>query len=212
MAITKEQKTEILQDLLDKFAKSKSVIFADYRGIDVSSISNLRNKLRENDAETKVAKKTLIKLAAKDKISEEISDEILSGPITATFSYGDEMAGLKVLFDFSKENDKLKLMGGIIDGRLVGTEEIIKLAKLPSRDELLAKLLASLNSPVTGFVATLSNVMSGFVRVVDAYKNTIPAEDAPAPKVEVAVENPVEEVDAPKEEVKTESAEETPAE
>ncbi|MBU1017405.1 50S ribosomal protein L10 [Patescibacteria group bacterium] len=196
MAITKQQKTEILQELVDKFGRSKSVVFSDYRGLDVASVSDLRNKLREKDAETKVAKKTLIKLAAKESGVDDLGDDMLTGPVSATFSYEDEMTGLKVLFNFSKTNENLKLLGGVINGKVVGAEEIIQLAKLPGREELLAKLMGSMSAPVSGFVGILGNLLGGFVRVLNAYKETLPAEEAPAEEVKV------EEA----------SAEETPAE
>jgi len=206
MAITKEQKTEILQELVDKFGRSKSVVFSDYRGLDVASVSDLRTKLREKDAETKVAKKTLIKLAAKESNIGELGDDVLAGPVSATFSYEDEMAGLKVLFNFSKQNENLKLLGGVINGEVVSAEEIIQLAKLPGREELLAKLIGSMNAPVSGFVGILGNLLGGFVRVLNAYKETLPAEEAP--KEEAA---PAPEAPAPTEESTPEPTPETPA-
>ncbi len=194
MTITKEQKTQILQDLVDKFGRSNGIIFSDYRGLDVANISDLRNRLREKGAETKVAKKTLIRLAAKESNIGELGDDIMEGPVSVTFSYEDEMAGLKVLFKFSKENENLKLLGGIIDGKVVGADEIIQLAKLPSYEELIAKFMGSINAPVSGFVGVLSNLVGGFVRVLNAYKDTLPAEEPP--KEEAKKE--------PKEEIKTE--------
>jgi large subunit ribosomal protein L10 len=210
MAITKEKKAEILQDLVDKFGRSKTVVFSDYRGLDVSSISDLRNKLREKGAEAKVAKKTLIKLAAKESNIGELGDDVMEGPVAVTFSYEDELSGLKVLFNFSKENENLKLLGGIIDGKIVSAEEIITLAKLPSKEELYAKFLGSLNSPVSGFVGVMGNLLGGFVRVVNAYKDTLPAEDAadePIPEPTPAPEPPAE---SPAAEEKP--ADDTPAE
>ncbi len=176
MAITKEKKKEILQDLVEKFSKSKTVVFSDYRGLDVSSISDLRGKLRETGSECKVAKKTLIKLAAKEQNLDDLGADIMEGPVAVTFSYEDELSGLKALFKFSKENENLKLLGGIIDGKVVGADEIIQLAKLPSKEELYAKMLGSLNAPISGFVGIMGNLLGGFVRVVNAYKDSLPAE------------------------------------
>ena len=207
MAITKEQKKEILQELVDKFGRSKSIVFSDYRGLDVASVSDLRNRLRAEGAETKVAKKTLIKLAAKESDIGELGSDIMEGPVSATFSYEDEMAGLKILFKFSKENKNLKLLGGVINGEVVGADEIIQLAKLPGREELLAKFIGSINAPVSGFVGVLSNLVGGFVRVLNAYKDSLPAVDSePVETAEV-------EKEAPKEEPKAEEAvaEEKPA-
>ncbi|MBU0727089.1 50S ribosomal protein L10, partial [Patescibacteria group bacterium] len=216
MPVTKQKKEEILKELVDKFGKSKSVVFADYRGLDVASISNLRNKLREGDAEMKVAKKTLIGLAAKENAIDNIDDSGMEGPVAATFSYEDPLSGIKVLFKFAKENENLKLLGGIIDGKVVGPEVINQYAQLPSREELLAKLMGSINAPVSGFVGILGNLLGGFVRVVNAYKDTLPpAEAAPAPetpKAEVAeVEPVVETTEAPAEPEAETSESEAPA-
>jgi large subunit ribosomal protein L10 len=200
MAITKDQKNEILNELVDKFGRSKSVVFVDYRGLDVASVSELRGELREKGAECKIAKKTLIKLAAKENKIDNLSSEIMNGPVAATFSYEDELSGLKVLFNFSKKNDNLKLLGGVIDGKVVGTDEINELAKLPSKDELLARLIGSMNAPISGMVGVMNNLVSGFVRVLDAYKNTLPedgstapAEEAPAKEESKAEEAPAQE-------------------
>lgn len=203
MAITKDQKTQILQDLVDKFGRSKTVVFSDYRGLDVASISTLRNQLREKGAETKVAKKTLIKLAAKESNIGDLGDDVMEGPVSVTFSYEDELSGLKVLFKFSKENENLKLLGGIIDGKVVSAEEIITLAKLPSHEELIAKFIGSMNAPVSGFVGTLSNLLSGMVRVLNAYKDTLPAEEAAAEPAKKEAPKP-EPGEAESEEVKAE--------
>jgi len=173
MAVTKQKKSEILKDLIDKFGRSKSVVFADYRGLSVANLSDLRRKLRKVKAEMKVAKKTLMNIAAKENKLEELNSSIMEGPVAATFCYEDEMSGIKVLFQFSKENEKLKLLGGIIDGKIISADIVKQYAKLPSRDELLAKFMGSVKSPVSGFVGVLNNVMCGFVRVVNSYKDKL---------------------------------------
>ena len=206
MAITRQKKEDILTELIDKFGRSKSIVFADYRGLDVAGISDLRIKLRENDAEMKVAKKTLINLAAKEnKI--EIDPSSMEGPVAATFSYEDPLSGIQALFKFSKENDKLKLLGGVIDGEPVGPEVIEKYAKLPSHEQLLASFVGSAKSPVSGFVGLLGNVLGGFVRALSAYKDTLPAEEAPKEESK-PVEEPIEE--KKKEPVEEVKPEETP--
>ena len=100
MAVTRQKKEEVLADLIDKFSRSKSIVFANYRGLDVVGISHLRKKLREKNAEMKVAKKTLIGIAAKDSNVGEIDKSIMEGPIVATFSYEDALSGIKILFEF----------------------------------------------------------------------------------------------------------------
>lgn len=192
MAVSKQQKEEILQQLVDKFGKSKSVVFAEYRGLDVASLSDLRGRLRKENAEMQVAKKTLMRLAG-EKNDFTLDKSIMEGPVAATFSYEDPMSGIKVLFNFAKQNDKLKLLGGVVDGKVVGPEMIQEYAKLPGREELLAKLIGSMNAPVSGSVGLLNNLIAGFVRVLNAIQEKMPAEAAlesevaPAPAVEVEV-------------------------
>lgn len=207
MAITKQKKEEILEELVDKFGRSKSIVFADYRGLDVASISELRSELRKESAEMKVAKKTLIGLAAKNSVG-ELDKSVMEGPVVATFSYEDPLSGIRILFKFSKKNENLKLLGGVIDGKMVGPEIIKQYAKIPSREELLAKFIGSINSPLSGFVGIGNSLIGGIVRALSAYKDTMPAEAAPIPKAPAA-EEPADEAPAeePKEEEKEEKKE-----
>lgn len=209
MAITKQKKEEILAELVDKFGRSKSVVFADYRGLDVASISELRSELRKGDAEMKVAKKTLIALAAKDKVG-DLDEAGMEGPVVATFSYEDELSGIQILYKYSKKNDNIKLLGGIVDGKVVGPDVIQQYAKLPSREELLAKFLGSMASPLSGFVGIGNSLVGGIVRVLNAYKDTKPAEEAPAPAEPTpAVEEKAEEASAEEPKEEEEKKEET---
>lgn len=208
MAITKQKKEEILKDLVDKFGRSKSIVFANYRGLDVASISELRSELRKENAEMKVAKKTLIGLAAKDSVG-ELDKSVMEGPVVATFSYEDPLSGIRILFKFSKKNENLKLLGGVIDGKMVGPEVIQQYAKIPSREVLLAKFIGSMNSPISGFVGIGNSLIGGIVRALSAYKDTMPAEAAPAPAEATPASEPEEKTEV---EVKEEKADETPVE
>ncbi len=214
MAITRQKKEDILKELTDKFGRSKSTVFAANLGLDVASVSELRNDLRKGDAEMKVAKKTLISLAAKDTVG-ELDQSIMEGPVVATFSYEDPLSGIQILYKFSKKNENIKLLGGVVDGKVVGPDVIQQYAKLPSREELLAKLIGSMNAPLSGFVGIGNSLVGGIVRVLNAYKDTKPAEEAPAPapaaeeKVEEKVEAPAE---APAEEAKADTPQDDKAE
>ncbi len=208
MAVTKQKKEEILAELVDKFGRSKSVVFANYRGLDVASISELRSELRKEDAEMKVAKKTLIGLAAKDSVG-ELDKSVMEGPVVVAFSYEDPLSGIRILFKFSKKSENLKLLGGIIDGKMVGPDIIEQYAKIPSREELLAKFIGSMNSPISGFVGIGNSLIGGIVRALSAYKDTMPAESTPAPAPAA------EPTPAPEEKIEVEveeEAEATPAE
>ncbi|MBU0706411.1 50S ribosomal protein L10 [Patescibacteria group bacterium] len=216
MAVTRQKKEEVLKELVEKFSRSKSVVFANYRGLDVASISELRSELRKEDAEMKVAKKTLMGLAAKDIVG-ELDKSVMEGPVVATFSYEDPLSGIRILFKFSKKNDNIKLLGGIVDGKVVGPEVIQQYAKLPGRLELLAKLIGSMNAPLSGFVGIGNGLIGGIVRVLNAYKDTMPAEATPAPAPAPAPEAPAPVVEekaeeAPVAEEEKKEEEEAPAE
>lgn len=158
MAVSKQKKAEILKDLVDKFSRSKSVVFADYKGIGVHPMSDLRRKLRKANAECKVGKKTLMKLAAKEGKFEGVEDSMMTGQVATTFLYDEGFSPLKALYLFSKENEKLKILGGVVNGKVMSVEEIKQLAMLPSREELLAKMLGSLLSPISGFARALKAI------------------------------------------------------
>jgi large subunit ribosomal protein L10 len=167
MAVTHARKQEQLNELLDMFGKSKTVIFSDYRGVDVASLSKLRKELLKAGAEGKVAKKTLMHIAAKEKGIPEIDKKFMEGPVLAMFAYEDALSGIKILYKFAKTNEKFKMLGGIIDGKVVGPEIVKAYATLPSREELLAKFMGSASSPTQKVVGLLSNLMASFVRTLD---------------------------------------------
>ncbi len=170
MAVTKAKKEEVLKNLEDKFSKAKSVYFADYRGLTVKNLSDLRRKLRENNVDYVVAKKTLMKISVKNVNLPEIPDYVMEGPVGAAFAYDDEISAVKTLSEFKKQAESLQILGGLVEGKYVSKEEAAQLAALPSREELLAKLVGSMKSPISGFHGVLSGVLRNFVGVVDAYR------------------------------------------
>lgn len=175
MAITREKKQEQLQVLIEKMQKAKSVVFAKYSETTVANQNKVRNALRAQHAELKVAKKTLIRLAAKSLGIENIPDEALAGQIAVAFSYEDATAGAQILKKLSREIPEISLIGGLFEGKALGTAEIKELADLPSREVLLAKLLGSMLSPVSGFVGVGSGIISSFVRVLDGQRKKLEA-------------------------------------
>ncbi len=193
MAITRQKKEEILAELIKKFQDAKSVAFGQYAGMSVAEISDMRNKMREAGVEFRVAKKTLLRLAAKEA-GLEIPDEILEGTIGAAFSYEDVVSGPKLLKTTSKEIEVVKLMGGVMDGKVLSLEEIDELASLASREELLAKFVGMMRSPLQSFYGGISSPMSSFVRTLQEYGKQLPDEGAaePAPAEEPAVKDSTE--------------------
>jgi len=170
MPLTREQKAKLLKDLVDKFSTAKSVSFSEYRGLTVNEMQELRGKLREQGMEYKVSKKTLFRLACKEAGIKEIPNESLEGPVGATFSFEDEVAPFKVISTLSKQWKSLKLLGGIMEKAPISVKDAAELAKLPSKEELLAKLVGSMKAPISGFHGTLHGVLRKFVGTLDAVR------------------------------------------
>ncbi|MDD3861879.1 MAG: 50S ribosomal protein L10 [Candidatus Gracilibacteria bacterium] len=168
MPLTKDQKKEILDALVNEMKSAKSVVFADYKGLPVKEVRKLRSNLREKGVSYQVAKKTLIKLAAKEVGYDEIPADVLEGPVAIVCSMEDEVSGAKLVFEFSKKNTSLKLRGSLLDGKVLSVEETKQLASLPGKEELLAKLVYLFKAPIQGFHGVLHGTMSGFVRVLDS--------------------------------------------
>lgn len=168
MAVTKAKKEEILAELTKKFKDAKSIVFLENKGLTVEQISNFRSDLRNKagGSEYNLAKKTLIKKALGEIGVSEIDDAILEGAVGGVFGYEDEFSNIRITHTFGKNNDKVVIRGGVFEGKPVNAEYIIALASLPSRDELLAKLLGSMQSPISGFVGIGGGVISSFVRAL----------------------------------------------
>jgi large subunit ribosomal protein L10 len=169
MAKTKEQKIKMVEDLVDKIQKSKSIFLVNYEGLKVSDIKNLKRKLKKELIDYMVAKKTLFKIAAqKSKLN--IDPKKIAGNFALIFSYADEIAPSKILVNFSKENENLKIVAGVLNDELISADKIVSLSKLPGKIELLSKLVGSLNSPVYGFVNVLSGNLRGLVQILSQIK------------------------------------------
>lgn len=181
MALTKDQKQAQVKDLTQKLKDSESVMFAHYIGMSVLEVSELRNKLKESEAEMKVAKKTLMKIAAKDSGLPELSDDAVEGPVACIFSFADPLSGAQVAFKFAKDHPQVELIGGVFEGKLLSKEEAIELAKMPSRDQLLAMFATMIRSPLVNFAGICSSPLSGFARALSemADKGGLVKDEAP---------------------------------
>jgi large subunit ribosomal protein L10 len=173
MALTKQQKQEQIAQLTELMKKSQSVAFASYTDISVADQTQIRNELREGGAELKVAKKTLLALAAKEAGFEGFSTDMLDGQIVAAFSYEEPTTGPQVLKKAGKTLKSIKLQAGLFEGKALAKAQVQELADLPPREVLLAKLMGSMMSPLSGFVGVGSNVISGFVRVLDGHRENL---------------------------------------
>ena len=169
MALTKVQKQKIVDELKEKIAKQKAMIFVDFTGLKVKDLSGLRKKLKTAGDELKVAKKTLMGVAFK-KAKLEIEPKKLPGEIALVFGYKNELSPAKIVWQFSQENPNLKILGGFLENKFKEAEEIITLAQLPSREELLAELVRSISSPISKLVNVLGGNIKGLIYVLTKVK------------------------------------------
>lgn len=166
----KDDKIRIAQELNERFNKSTVVIVTDYKGLDVEAINQLRRKLREADVEYKVAKNSLLKRASEDTDVALIKDSF-KGPSAIALSYDDPVAPAKVLTDFAKENEKLEIKIGVMDGKVIDLAAIGALSSLPSREQLLSQVLSAMNAVPSSLVQALADVPRRLVNVLNAVKD-----------------------------------------
>ena len=171
MALTKEQKKKILEDLKEKIAKQKMMIFVDFTGLKVKDLFELRKRLKKADSQLKVVKKTLLNLALRQK-KIEIGKEILKGEIASVFGFKKEIIPAKIVYQFSLENPNLKILGGFYEDEFKEAEEMVTLAQLPTKEELLAKLVRSISAPILNFVNVLQGNLRGLVSILSQIKVT----------------------------------------
>ncbi len=164
-----EKKKIIVEDLRQKFSKSKVVIVTDYKGLDVSTINDLRKKLKDYDIEYKVVKNSLLVRGSKETDVALIKD-IFTGPNAVAISYDDPVAPAKVLTEFAVEHKALEVKMGVMNGRVLDLSAIKTLANLPSREVLLGQLLATINNVPVNFVRTLNAIPGQFLNVLTAIK------------------------------------------
>ncbi|MFA6006695.1 MAG: 50S ribosomal protein L10 [Candidatus Paceibacterota bacterium] len=171
MAINKEKKTEILATLAEMLKDAQSLVFVKFKGVKVNDQNAMRKSLREQGVGYYVAKKTLVKRALLDAKIEGTLPE-LEGEMAVAYST-DAVAPAKGIAEFVKKfKDVLGVAGGMLEGRYLAIAEVEALAKIPSREQLLGKLVNVMNAPIQGFVRTLNEVPGSFVRVLDGVSKT----------------------------------------
>ena len=152
-----KQKEEVVKALAEKFKSSNLILLTDYRGITVEDVTDLRNTLRDAKAEYKVIKNNIIKRALNENGEKEL-DSVLEGPTAVIMTEGDYLEPLKAVYQYAKDNEFYKIKGGVIEGKVMSVEEIITLAKLPSRQELLGMLAGALLGNISKVAIALDQV------------------------------------------------------
>lgn len=164
------QKKEVVERLAKEFKDSEISILVDYKGLNVLKMTELRAQLRKEGIRIEVVKNSLMELASEGTDAALMKD-FYKGPNAIVLSKKDPVTPAKILINFAKDNDKLEIKAGTLSGKLLNPEEIKQLAKLPSKEELLGRLLYTLNAVPTSFVNVLSGVPRAFVNVLNAIKD-----------------------------------------
>ena len=162
----RKEKDAVIAEVAQLLSDRENLFVSDYRGLTVEQLTELRGKLRESGATFKVVKNTLGGIAA-DRSGRENAKELLTGPTAVTFCGEDPVAAAKALADFARANPQLEVRGGLLDASLIDAADVKALASLPPRDVLVAQVVGTIASPLTGLVTVLQGTISGFVRALN---------------------------------------------
>lgn len=172
MAISKEKKKKILQELKEKIERQKTMIFVDFTGLKVKDFSILRKRLKERGDEIKVVKKTLAQLAFNEK-GLKVEIEKMKGELALVFGYQDEVLPAKLVWQFSKENSNLKILGGLLENNFLESEKIIEIAQLPTREELIKRLVGSVSAPILNLANALKSNLRKLIFILSQIKGQV---------------------------------------
>jgi large subunit ribosomal protein L10 len=166
--VLKSEKEEVIKELTEKFQRAQTAIVAEFSKLDVETVTKLRRKFRESKVEYKVIKNTLARRAAKGTSLEVISDDF-TGPVALAISYDDVIAPAKILTEFIKDLETIKIRSGVVQGRKVDVAGVKALAKMPGLTELRGQLLGMLTQPAAQLVRMLNAPGSQLARVLQAH-------------------------------------------
>ena len=169
MALNREEKAAVVEEVSAQVAQAGSIVLAEYRGLEVEKITHLRKQARESGVYLRVLKNTLVRRAVQGTPYEQLSDRMV-GPLIYGMS-ADPVAAAKLLAGFAKGNEQLVIKGGAMADSVMDVQGVQALATMPSREELLAKLIGTMQAPVATFVRTLNEVPSKFVRGLAAVRD-----------------------------------------
>jgi large subunit ribosomal protein L10 len=165
--MARPEKIAEVQAITERLQSAQGVVLADYTGLTVAQMTSLRAECRVKNVECRVVKNRLAMIAV-DSIDLPAVKDCLKGPTALILARESQVEPAKLAVEFAKNNEALKVKGGIVEGQVLTPAEVVTLSKIPSKDELIAKMLGSINSPVTGVVGTVNGVISALARVIDA--------------------------------------------
>lgn len=166
MSANLEAKKALVEEIKDKLSKAKSVTFVDYNALTVAEDTEMRRLFKKNGAEYKVYKNKLLLLAL-NELGIQGASEYLHGTTAVAFSYDDEVSGAKIVCQTAEKSKKLTVKFGLLNGNFVESKEIEELAKLPSKEVLIAKLLGTLNAPISALARVLIAPVTGLARALN---------------------------------------------
>jgi len=166
VGLSMEDKQAVVTEVAAQVAKAQAIVLAEYRGLEVGSMTELRRKARRSGVYLRVLKNTLARRAVKDTPFSKLA-EAMTGPLIYGIS-SDPVAPAKVMNEFAKGNEKLVIRAGAMPNAVISAKEVAALASMPSREELLSKLMGTMQAPIAQFVRTLNEVPSRFVRTLAA--------------------------------------------
>ena len=169
MGLSMEEKQAVVREVAAQVAAAQAIVLAEYRGLEVGSMTELRRKARRSGVYLRVLKNTLARRAVKDTPFAQLAD-VMVGPLVYGIS-SDPVAPAKVMNEFAKGNEKFVIRAGAMPNAVISAKEVAALASMPSRADLLAKLVGTMQAPVAKFVRTLNEVPSRFVRAVAAVRD-----------------------------------------
>ena len=167
--VIRPEKVAMIATMKETMKNAKGAVLTDYRGIKVAQDTKLRRKMREAGVQYSVIKNNMASIAAKEAGIEGL-DDYLKGPLAMVSSDKDPVAAAKLISEFIKENRIMEIKGGLVEGKVIDAEGVKALANLPSREVLLARLLGSMQSPITGFVTVLQGNIRNLVYALDAVR------------------------------------------
>jgi large subunit ribosomal protein L10 len=168
------QKEKTINELAERFKRSKLLVLADYRGLTMAEISALRRQLRPYGIDFHVTKNTLASIAAKNTGLDDLV-ALLEGPTAIAFVEGDIVEPSRTISDFARTSKVFKVKAGLLSGRAITAEQVASLATLPPREVLIGRVLGGMQAPIAGFVGVLNANLAGFVRVLDARRAQLEA-------------------------------------
>jgi large subunit ribosomal protein L10 len=165
--MARPEKVAEVQAITERFQAAQSMVMADYTGLTVHQMTEFRAKCRELNIDCRVVKNRLAMRAA-DAAELSFLKDHLKGPTALVFGPESQVGPAKLVVEFAKDNDKMQVKGGLVDGQYLDADQVLALSKVPSMDELIAKMMGSINSPASGLVGTVNGVVGALCRAIDA--------------------------------------------